>query len=212
MKSVIARDAASLLVYRKKKNQLEVLVGKRSERAKFAPGVYVFPGGNMEDADKKILINTRMDPDGVPSGASKDIQALALTAIRETWEETGILLSNNGSLTRSTHPTWEKFRKRELVPAPEHISYLGRAITPAESDIRFHARFFTVDWKYCKGEIRSGGELSDLRWVAISNPEALPMFDVTEFMLEQLTSLIYSQNNSRPILSYRLGKTLVRYE
>lgn len=183
-------------------------MGRRSHKAKFAPGVYVFPGGNLEQADRKLKVDTVMDIKGLPASQVRNIQALALAAIRETWEETGLLLGTKGELEDYPHPAWAKFKELGLVPAPQLLSYLGRAITPAQSRARFHARFFVTDAKNCSGELASSGELSDLRWVGPSEQKELPMYDVTEFMIKQLSR----QQGKLPLLSYRSGKSLIRYE
>ena len=212
MKPAKARDAASLVIYQRDGEQIKVLMGRRSAKASFAPGVYVFPGGNIEITDKNLQIPFRFDVSGLSKNAARLLPVLAITAIRETWEETGIKVAEQVEAEAETGPQWEGFRGPGHVPAPHRLSYLGRAITPTESRTRYHARFFATDWKHCQGELRSDGELSDLQWVESSNPMALPMYDVTEFMLEQLGNLLYSPTFPRPVLSYRLGHTLVRYE
>ncbi len=206
------RDAASLIIYRHQDNRLQALMGKRSEQAKFAPGIYVFPGGNLEHVDKSLDIPHCFDALGLTIRKDSSLPTLAITAIRETWEETGVMVAVKGKVDANESPAWTAFENSGLVPAPHFLTYIGRAITPTYSTTRYHARFFATEWKNCEGNILSGGELSNLRWVDVANPENLPMYDVTEFMLEQLSSLYQDHESPRPVLSYRLGKTLIRYE
>ena len=69
-------------------------------------------------------------------------RALAWTAIRETWEETGILVGKEGSFEpRRSNPATAAFQNAGLVPAPGHLDYIVRAVTPTHSPIRFDTRF-----------------------------------------------------------------------
>ena len=45
------RDAASIIIYKKKKNKYYVLMGRRSIKSKFMPSIYVFPGGSVDKID-----------------------------------------------------------------------------------------------------------------------------------------------------------------
>ena len=47
-------NAASLVIYRSSNGKYEVLMGRRGSKARFKPGVYVFPGGMVEQADGKL--------------------------------------------------------------------------------------------------------------------------------------------------------------
>lgn len=51
MPPVRPRDAASLVIHRKRDTHHEVLMGRRGKQARFKPGVYVFPGGGLERSD-----------------------------------------------------------------------------------------------------------------------------------------------------------------
>jgi 8-oxo-dGTP pyrophosphatase MutT (NUDIX family) len=54
-----------------------------------------------------------------------------------------------------------------LAPDLRHLDYLGRAITPPDSPIRFHARFLVADAEHARGELGGSGELLNLHWLAI---------------------------------------------
>ena len=212
MTIVRAKDAASLIVYRKRTKCIEVLVGKRQSRARFAPGVYVFPGGVLESADNQLSLPNRFNAQNLARGATYRIHGLAHAAIRETWEETGLLLGQKGELGKTSHPTWEQCRLEGMVPTPHHLSYLARAITPTASRTRFHARFFVAPLDHFCGSLIDNGELLDLRWIQLAGQVNLPMWDVTEFMLEELQRFFKGARTGTPLMFYRDNRALIRYE
>ena len=207
-----AVDAASLIICRGQSDDIEVLMGRRRSRASFAPSMYVFPGGMLESADSKLSPPIPFNAANLGSAVTNKIHALALTAIRETFEETGLLLGQKGELARVSHPTWEQCRHSGMVPAPRQLKFLGRAITPAAAPKRFHARFFVAALEHFSGSLIGNGELLDLRWVPLARTSDLPMLDVTEFMLEELARFLQGPRQRTPLMSYRRGKTLIRYE
>src|SRR6478609_8485958 len=84
------RPAATVLLLRDGPQGLEVLMTRRSEKASFAPGAYVFPGGAIDDADSHArAISTRRRTQ------SRVQLTQAITAVRETFEELGVLLAHH---------------------------------------------------------------------------------------------------------------------
>src|ERR1043165_9802386 len=93
------RDAATLIVVDRSGAAPKVLLGKRHAGLKFMAGKYVFPGGRMETGDSKTPVTSELDTHagarlmrGVQRPSLSKARALALAAIRETYEETGLLL------------------------------------------------------------------------------------------------------------------------
>jgi 8-oxo-dGTP pyrophosphatase MutT (NUDIX family) len=207
-----ANDAASLVIYRQRGNAIEVLMGRRKKQARFAPGVYVFPGGMVDAADSKIDRPMPFKMAGLSKQANRKLQTLALTAVRETFEETGLVLGQKGVLPKIEHPSWEKYHLLGMVPALQHLHYLGRAITPSGSATRFHARFFVAAHEHFSGSFIDEGELLDIRWVKLASACELPMFDVTEFMLDEMQRYLAGPRQTTPLMSYRGRHTLIRYE
>ena len=77
-------------------------MGRRPETARFMPGVYVFPGGAVDESDFAVQ-SDRVLADDVLARLRRQARqplahALAWAAIRETWEETGLLLGAAGSV------------------------------------------------------------------------------------------------------------------
>ena len=187
-------------------------MGKRRQQVSFAPGQYVFPGGVYEAADADLAIQKPFQDPGLARSASRAIGALANTAIRETFEETGLLLAEKGDLPVIAHSSWRKFSEQGLAPIPSRLIYLGRAITPTYYPQRFHARFFAAPFENFLGELIEDGELLDLRWLSRDSSGEFPMLDVTEFMLEELERALKSQRRRTPLMSYRNNLTMIRYE
>jgi len=178
------RHAASLVLVRAAVGGPQVLMGRRPRKSAFAPDVFVFPGGAVEPADYAARPSRPLDPDCARrTGASPRLaEALAAAALRETAEETGVLMpSDHGALT-----------------------LLARAITPTNSPIRFHARFFLANADGA-GEHADSHELTDLAFRSIEDALRLPLMDVTETML----GLLAQTDRPAPILwSYRGNRAL----
>ena len=140
------RDAASLIVLRRGRRGLACLMGRRREDARFLPGCFVFPGGAVEGADRAARPASRLDLAHLGAmgvgGDAAAATALATAAVRETWEETGVMIAAPGDVGAAPGATFDEMRRRGVAPALGRLVYLGRAITPARHPIRFHARFF----------------------------------------------------------------------
>lgn len=214
------RDAGSLIIWREGNEGAEVLMGRRSRRAAFVPDFFVFPGGRLDPADAAVRPATPLDGGAVARmgvrGDAALAEALALAAVRETFEETGLLLAEIGDIGGVQHPEWAHWKARDLAPGLHRLRYFGRAITSPASPIRFHARFFVARAEELRGELAGSGELSELGFYLATEVLAnMPIVDVTEFMLNRL--IAYAADPPRfeartPIFSYRDDGPFVRYE
>ena len=181
------RDAASLILLRGEGRTLEVLAGRRPLDVKFMPGVYVFPGGAIDPPDRIAWsIESRTEALGAKLARS------ARAALRETWEEAGILVGRAGGASPhepAARPIEQAYLGRGLVAAMDVLTYVGRAITPSHSFRRFNTRFFLCDGTNVFGEPAASDELEDVGWHPIGG-EALASFrDVTRFMLARAIAL-----------------------
>ncbi|MFT4583955.1 MAG: 8-oxo-dGTP pyrophosphatase MutT (NUDIX family) [Gammaproteobacteria bacterium] len=135
------RHAASLIIHRGDEDQLEVFIGRQPKKARFKPDVYVFPGGMIERSDRQAQPLVDLNPTIASKLAVADshprARALAMAAVRETFEETGLLAAAPGDVGPSTDPSWSSFRQRQLAPDLSKLHYLGRAVTPADHPMRF---------------------------------------------------------------------------
>ena len=193
------RDAATLVAWRRGVAGIEVLMGRRASRHRFVPGHYVFPGGRVDRADYGAQalsslsndVQARLCTSCRPSLA----HALAVAAARETWEETGLAL---GEVSQGA-----------LRPELGALDYVLRAITPPQSPIRFHARFFAVEAGRLTGKLAGNGELLDLAWRPVEACLKLPIVDVTEFLLRRLLEGPPASGPAVSLFSFRKGRAIV---
>ncbi|MFO0996044.1 MAG: NUDIX hydrolase [Alphaproteobacteria bacterium] len=186
------RDAASLVLYRRRQGgEIEILMGRRHSKHSFMPQRWVFPGGRLDAADSRIRpatplrpeVEKRMDDCARSPGHAR---ALAVAAIRETFEEVGLLLAKPAPVPSQPVPEdWRGFLDRGLAPALDELDLIMRAITPTFSPKRFHARFFLANAESASGEVGGSGELEDIRWFTIEEAIAIPLVDVTESVVRE---------------------------
>jgi 8-oxo-dGTP pyrophosphatase MutT (NUDIX family) len=173
------RDAATLVLARGRGRSAEVLLGRRAPRDRFMPDVYVFPGGRVDRGDASCPVASELRPRVAARLARstpgpRRARALAVAAVRETWEETGLLLG--------------ELEGAGIRPSLAPLEFVARAITPSQNPIRYHARFFLADGAELGGVLRGNGELLDLAWVPIPEALELPIIDVTAFVLREVAS------------------------
>src|ERR1700755_1225299 len=155
------RDAASLILLRGEGEDLEVLAGCRPRHAKFMPGVHVFPGGAIDPTDR-IAWSLESGSDALGPRLARSARA----ALRETWEEVGVLVgrpAGSRSAPPATRQIERAYRERGGVAALDLLTYVGRAITPSHSTRRFNTRFFLGDSANVFGEPASSDELEEVR-------------------------------------------------
>jgi 8-oxo-dGTP pyrophosphatase MutT (NUDIX family) len=181
------RDAASLILLRGEGKALEVLAGRRPLHVKFMPGVYVFPGGAIDPPDR-IAWSVEAGTEALGS----KLACSARAALRETWEEAGVLIGRSGRLPpvlSARAPVEHAYLERGLVAAMDLLTYVGRAITPSHSFRRFNTRFFLCDGRNVFGEPAASEELEDVGWHPIGHQAFASFRDVTRFMLARAIAL-----------------------
>ncbi|MBP5856910.1 NUDIX hydrolase [Marivibrio halodurans] len=210
-KAVIPRPSASLVLLRANPAQdgtgdagapdaaLHVLMGRRPEGARFMPGVHVFPGGGLESqdtADAAAMLGTAPAPPQLTRTLARPEEASPLlwAALRETWEETGVLIGQ-GPLKApvSEDPASVSARiayeRAGLSPAGT-AHYIARAITPAASPIRFDTRFFLAFAEAVHGTPRASGELPTVEWMTVEAALASETVrGVSKFVLHEALAL-----------------------
>jgi 8-oxo-dGTP pyrophosphatase MutT (NUDIX family) len=181
------RDAASLILLRDEGSTLEVLAGRRPLNVKFMPGVYVFPGGAIDPPDR-IAWSVETGTEALGPKLMRSARA----ALRETWEEAGVLIGRPAVLSRAAlarAPIEQAYVERGLVAAMDVLTYVGRAITPSHSFRRFNTRFFLGDGKDVHGEPVASEELEDVGWHPVGHEAFASFRDVTRFMLARAIAL-----------------------
>jgi 8-oxo-dGTP pyrophosphatase MutT (NUDIX family) len=181
------RDAASLILLRGAGKELEVLAGRRPLHVRFMPGVHVFPGGAIDPPDRAAWTVES----GTESLGTK-LARSARAALRETWEEAGVLVGRPAPLhpaVPATRPIERVYHEHRLTAAMDLLTYVGRAITPSHSRRRFNTRFFLSDASNVFGEPAATEELEDVRWYPIGRHPLESFRDVTRFMLARAIAL-----------------------
>jgi 8-oxo-dGTP pyrophosphatase MutT (NUDIX family) len=194
------RDAASLILLRGEGKDVEVLAGRRPQHVRFMPGVHVFPGGAIDRPDWAAW--------SLESGTERlgpKLARGARAALRETWEEVGVLVgrpAKSEPAVPATRPIERAYCERGLVAAFDVLTYVGRAITPSHSNRRFNTRFFLSDGANVFGEPISTEELEDVRWYPLGQHLLASFRDVTQFMLARAVALRNGTASGAPPLFY----------
>jgi 8-oxo-dGTP pyrophosphatase MutT (NUDIX family) len=185
-------DAAGLVLIRSgRKGEPEILLGRRHTKAGFLPDIYVVPGGRVDPADSAPsgfagTLVPAVETALKSGGSRRPPRAFPHAALRETFEETGLLVGRSGRPTaESTAPIWQAYRDAGLAPSFGSIDFICRAITPVTSRRRYNTRFFLADGGEAQGPIRGNGELEDLAWRPVSALDGLTIVDVTQYVLEE---------------------------
>ncbi len=198
------RDAATLIVLDRRGPDPKVLMGRRHAGHKFMPGKFVFPGGRLERSDRLMRSGSELTPATearlrarVVSRSESRGRALALTALRETYEETGLLIGRKldrvDGQGRSPE-AWRPFLDGGVLPDLGALAFVGRAITPPRRPKRFDTRFFAVDREAVSSEedgfVGPDKELVELVWVDLRAARALDLPRITGIMLEELEARV----------------------
>jgi len=190
------KDAATIIIYRKNNDRTEILMGERSGKHSFMPNTYVFPGGRVDAADSRIIPAKELREDVsqrlVRGGCSQArARALAVAAIRETFEETGLRISASHDRARiSKVQVWNEFGTETCGPDLSELDYIARAVTPPMRKKRFNTRFFVYDGTNIAGNLGGTGELLDMKWVTISEAMDLNIPQITEYILNQVQDFL----------------------
>ena len=196
------RDAATLVLIDHCGPTPKVLLGKRHHGHTFMPGKYVFPGGRVEPTDKHMPTARPLDHHAeqrlmraAKRASPLKARALALAAIRETYEETGLMLGVPADRASEVPAgAWAAFGQAHILPDLAAIHFVARAITPPRRPKRFDTRFFAADAaaiaRRVDGMIGPDAELVELVWMPIAPARQLDMAAITAVVLEELEARI----------------------
>jgi len=206
------RDAATVIIYRRRRGKVEVLMGQRNGKHRFLPRRHVFPGGRVDPTDSRVRSATGLSADvarrlthgTTPARA----RALAAAAVRETFEETGLIIGKpDPEPLRPAPANWKPFFDTGMAPSFENLVYVARAVTPHWRPIRFNARFFMLDERHITGDLAGSGELLDLGYVPIAGTAALELPLVTTRVLELVEDLARDPGSLRHVAYFRHNGT-----
>lgn len=198
MDKTAIRHAATIILVRDPEDNPKVLMGQRGAKAAFMPNKFVFPGGAMDPQDSMVPLASplpapcakRLEIESAPNLAS----GLFAAAIRELWEETGLILGAKGDWNNQVPEDWMEFADRGLVPDASGLCYFFRAITPPGRPRRFDARFFLGNATSLLGDpddfSAASDELSFLQWIPISDVRNYNLPFITEVVLAEVKSAL----------------------
>ena len=221
-RAVRPRDAATLILLRQIRGKTTVLMGLRHGKHKFMPDQWVFPGGRVDRADGYAAAASELRPHVnkrlVSTGSAHRARALAMAAVRETFEETGLILGQPlEKPPERAAPSWAPFYQAGFAPALDSLEYFYRAVTPPFRPIRFNARFFLADGTNLHGKLQSDGELLDLAWIPVPKAMELQTPPIQQIVLEALPGLVDEEGRVRPqrrvpVRIMRYGQRRLEYE
>ncbi len=211
------RDAATLILVDRSDGRARVLLGKRHAGHAFMPNKYVFPGGALDPADRRMSVAAPLDPlveaklMAETRRPSPDLaRALALAAIRETFEETGLAVGvvADGAQSRAPAGAWTRFAAAGVLPALDRLDLVARAITPPDRPRRYDARFFVADVSSiafrAEGVVHDGAELVELVWTPFDESLRLDLPQITRAVLGDLAAATQAgMDRARPRPFYR---------
>lgn len=199
-RAIRPRDAATLIIVEATADGPRILMGRRRDDVVFMPGKYVFPGGRVDREDRLIDSADDLAPaeiarlmhDMKGSVSEARARAIALAAVRETWEEAGLIIGTPhgaaGGSPGARSPSWASFLALGYRPRLSPLKLFARAITPPGRPRRYDTRFFCVEATAIAH--RAGindGELSGLHWMSLDDARALDVPHITRVILEDLT-------------------------
>ena len=179
-----------------------IMFGRRRPDNVFLPDKWVFPGGRFDADDLKVSACDALDAKdhaalmwGMPDAwTPHHATTLALTAVREVFEETGLVIGARGTMPAPVPEAWQPFAALGYMPHISGLRVLARAITPPGRTRRFDARFFAIDASHIAHRIaRDEGEhseLLDLVWQPLDQLDKLDLPTITRMVLRELEARI----------------------
>lgn len=217
--NVRPKDAATLILVDRGGAVPKVLLGKRHHRHSFLPGKFVFPGGRVDPCDRLMPVAKPLDPNAedylmrrIQRPSAVKARAIALAAIRETFEETGLLLGTPRALDGAVpEGPWSAFARTGFYPDLSALHFIARAITPSHRPKRFDTRFFAVDASAIahriENVVHADAELVELVWLPITEARSLDMPTITEVALRELEARVAAGfGHDVPVPFYRMPR------
>jgi 8-oxo-dGTP pyrophosphatase MutT (NUDIX family) len=217
--NVRPKDAATLIIVDRSGATPKVLLGKRHHAHKFMPGKFVFPGGRLEPNDRLMPSATPLNTfteqylmRQVKRPSAARAKAFALAAIRETFEETGLILGAPlSNAAAAPEGPWADFAKTGFYPDLSSLHFVARAITPSRRPRRFDTRFFAVDASTIAHKVENivhpDAELVELVWMPISEARSLDMPTITGVVLQELEARVAAGfGHDLPVPFYRMPR------
>jgi 8-oxo-dGTP pyrophosphatase MutT (NUDIX family) len=198
------KDAATLILIRKGRQSAEVLMGQRSKGHVFMPDKWVFPGGRVDRTDALAPAATELAPFTEEKlrlqNRRRNPRAFALAAVRETFEEAGLIVGRRGRAGLAP-AGWETYCAHDAAPELHKLAFVCRAITPPYRPRRFDARFFLADAEDVLLDdrpIAGDEELLHTRWFSFDEAEKLDLPSVTRFVIGEVRARLAGEETGGP--------------
>ncbi|MEC9073153.1 MAG: NUDIX hydrolase [Myxococcota bacterium] len=190
MSAAVPRPAATVVLVREASTGLEVFLLRRHAKSGFMANAYVFPGGRLDEADTEPALIERLegiDPQKLchemrGSGSPERAAGHLIACIRETFEESGVLLATRvGGGQAIEQERAQEWRDRlnagevsfldvvqslDLVLNGSSVAYFAHWITPTAESRRYDTRFFLAVSPEGQSGVHDGHETTDSLWIA----------------------------------------------
>jgi 8-oxo-dGTP pyrophosphatase MutT (NUDIX family) len=213
-RAVRPKAAATVLILRRDGPKPRLLMGRRHAGHSFMPERWVFPGGRVDRGDWNAPAATELAPEtqAVFDGRVKPglARAAALAAVRETWEETGLLLARPAPPRPGAGP-WREFLAAGALPDLSALSVLGRAITPPVIAKRFDTWAFLADAERLMTLERQPdcGELDEIAWLEFDQALELKLPTATRVFVKEAAARLTEAGRPHPFVHFRQGAVRV---
>ena len=189
---MVPRDASTVVLLRGGDGEpggLEVYLLRRARAMAFAAGSCVFPGGGVDPRDADAAVGwagpTAQEWGGLLGTTAEHARALVCAAVRETFEESGVLLAGPSATTvvaDTTADAWEEdrqrleardvafsevLRRRGLVLRTDLLRWWGSWLTPAQEPRRYDTRFFLAELPEGQATRDVSTESDEVLWSAV---------------------------------------------
>ncbi len=212
----VARPAATIVLLRDSPDGLEVFMVVRHHAIDFASGALVFPGGRVEDSDFALAGNPELCPN--PDGLDTEAMGFRVAAIRETFEECGVLFARPsegaGLVDAASLLAVETAHRAKLasggisfeavlsahamLPATDLLTHFAHWITPRNQPKRYDTHFFLAEAPAEHLAAHDGQESVDSVWItprqALADTEAgrFKLVFATQMNLTKLATFVSS--------------------
>lgn len=207
------RDAATLILLDRSAGEPKVLLGRRHAGHVFMPGLLVFPGGRVDPTDHRVRLGTplstlterRLREGSKSQGRAR---ALAVAAVRELYEETGLCLGGFSDTPPRQHVGFDRIG---LQPDLGALRLIARAVTPPRRVRRYDTWFFAADAAAIRHTLRdvvgAETELVELVWLPLAQARSAEVPSITRMVLKDLEDqLAQGFGEDLPIPYYRFAR------
>lgn len=204
------RDASSVVLLRDGAAGLEVFLMRRAHQSDVLGGAYVFPGGKLDDADTHLARTLAMDHPsdelvsrlGEPALSADTALALYVAAVREAYEECGVLFAHAAAVADVAGGEEASGLGGGFVPrvqaegvrlAVSGLLPWSRWVTPRQASLmnkRFDTRFFLAAMPAAQDAVHDDFETTHSEWM--TPRDALTRYWAREFAMAppQIMSLV----------------------